>query len=54
MLLLQVTQTTQVAPSGWDNLRDWISAVGSLAAAVVAAVAFLWGCGGGASGHGRS
>jgi hypothetical protein len=36
-------QTVQAAPSGWDNLRDWISAVGSLAAAVVAAVAFLWG-----------
>jgi hypothetical protein len=35
-------QTTQAAPSGWDNLRDWISAVGSLAAAVVATVAFLW------------
>lgn len=43
MLLLQVTQTTRAAPSGWDNLRDWTSAVGSLAAAVVATVAFLWG-----------
>jgi hypothetical protein len=34
-------QATQAAPSGWNNLRDWISAIGSLAAAVVAAVAFL-------------
>jgi hypothetical protein len=31
-------QTVQTAPSGWDNLRDWVSALGSLAAAVVATV----------------
>jgi len=36
-------QTTQAAQSGWDNLRDWISALGSLGAALLAAVAFLWG-----------
>ncbi len=39
MVLLQ---TAQAAPSGWDNLRDWVSALGSLSAALVAAVAFLW------------
>jgi hypothetical protein len=42
VLLLQTVQTLQTAPSGWDNLRDWSSALGSLSAAVVATVAFLW------------
>lgn len=41
--MVLLLQTTQAAPSAWDNLRDWISAVGSLSAALVATVAFLWG-----------
>ncbi len=41
--MVLLLQTTQAAPSGWDNLRDWISASGSLSAAIVATVAFLWG-----------
>jgi hypothetical protein len=39
-LLLQAAQPPQ---SGWDTVRDWVSAVGSLGAALVAAIAFVWG-----------
>jgi hypothetical protein len=35
-------QTAQGAQSGADNIRDWISAVGTLLAAGVALTAFLW------------
>jgi hypothetical protein len=41
--MVLLLQTTQAAPSGWDSLRDWVSALGSLSAALIAAVAFLWG-----------
>lgn len=35
-------QTSHGAQSSWDSARDWISALGSLGAALFAAVAFFW------------
>jgi hypothetical protein len=41
-LVVLLPQTVQTTQSAWDNARDWVSALGSLGAALFAAIAFFW------------